>query len=72
MLQEEKHQLEVENAKIALLEADNEAQRVKVAEANERAVQANYEAYSARAYATELEEYLKLPKIVQLFTKNRI
>lgn len=36
-LKDEKHALEAENAKIALLEADNEAARVKVAEAEENA-----------------------------------
>lgn len=76
---------------IALLEADNEAQRVKAAEAEKtiqetrielekkeeserslakRAEKAESSFSDAKLYAAELEAYLKLPKIVQLFTKR--
>lgn len=47
-LQEENHQLEIENAKIALLEADNKAQKDKIAEAEQKALEANSEAYRAK------------------------
>ena len=71
-LKDEKYALELENAKIALLEADNEAQRVRVAEADERAVQANSEAYSARVYAAELEAYIALPFFKRLRTPKPV
>lgn len=69
-LKDEKHALELETAKIALLEADNEQQRVKIAEAEQKAVEANSEAFNARVYAAELEAYLNLPWLVRTFTKK--
>lgn len=42
------YQLEIENSKIALLEADNKAQKDKIAEAEKKALGANSEAYRAK------------------------
>lgn len=64
-LQEEKHQLEVDNAKIALLEADNKAQRDKIAEAEQKALEANSEAYRAK-------EELQAEKIRKLTFRERL
>ena len=47
-LKSEKHTLELENAKIALLEADNKSQKDKIAEAEQKAMEANSEAYRAK------------------------
>lgn len=47
-LQEQNHRLELENAKIALLEADNEAQRVKIVEAEKNAQKLSDELSEAR------------------------
>ncbi len=83
--------IDEQKGQIALLEADNEAQRVKAAEAEKtiqetrielekkeeserslakRAEKAESSFSDAKLYAAELEAYLKLPKIVQLFTKR--
>lgn len=64
-LQEENHQLELENAKIALLEADNKAQRDKIAEAEQKALEANSEAYRAK-------EELQAEKTRKLTLKERL
>lgn len=48
-LMEEKHALALENARIALLEADNEAARVKAAQAEENAQKAQQELVDAHA-----------------------
>lgn len=47
-LKDRNYALEQETAKIALLEADNKAQRDKIAEAEKNALEANSEAYRAK------------------------
>ena len=47
-LKDEKYALEQETEKIARLEADNEAQKVKMAEAEQKALEANSEAFRAK------------------------
>lgn len=64
-LKSEKYTLELENAKIARLEADNEAQRGKIAEAEQKAVEANSEAYKAK-------EELQAEKKRKLTFKERL
>lgn len=65
-------QIEALEAQISDLKGDKEELKGKVAEADNRAVKANREAFNAKLYAKELEAYLKLPKIVQLFTKKPV
>lgn len=64
-LKEEKYTLQLENAKIALLEEDNKAQRDKIAEAEQKALEANSEAYKAK-------EELKVEKGRKLTLKERL
>ncbi len=64
-LKSEKYTLELENAKIALLEADNKAQRDKIAEAEQKALEANSEAYRAK-------EELQAEKSRKLTLKERL
>lgn len=85
-LKEEKYALEAENAKIALLEADNEAARAKAAEAEQEAAEAERlievlredleaeqrRADSARAYAAELEAWTKLPWLKRIRTPKPV
>ena len=54
------------------VKVERDEYKEKVASAEERAVEANSEAYRAREYVAELEAYLRLPKIVQLFTKKPV
>lgn len=64
-LKDEKYALEQETAKIALLEADNKAQRDKIAEAEQKALEANSEAYRAK-------EELQAEKSRKLTLKERL
>lgn len=64
-LKEEKYTLQLENAKIALLEEDNKAQRDKIAEAEQKALEANSEAYRAK-------EELKVEKSRKLTLRERL
>lgn len=64
-LKDEKYALEQENLKIALLEADNKAQKDKIAEAEQKALEANSEAYRAK-------EELQAEKNRKLTLKERL
>lgn len=67
-------QMEIERltAQNAEIKAERDEYRGKIAEADQRALKANSEAYNAKLYAAKLETYLKQPKIVQLFTKKPV
>lgn len=75
-LQEENHQLGLENAKIALLEADNEAQRVKAAEAEKNVQKALDELSEARKKFEDekhlLQNELQAEKERKLTWKERL
>lgn len=63
-LKDEKHVLEQENAKIALLEADNEAQKVKIADVEKKASEdvqkVQYKLDEEKKYNQALEEWINL------------
>lgn len=63
-------QIDMLKAQIGDLKTEKDELKDKVAEADKRALEANSEAYKAKRYADKLEAYLKLPKLVQLFTKK--
>lgn len=75
-LQEQNHQLELENAKIALLEADNEAQKVKAAEADKNAQKLSDELSEARKKFEDekhlLQNELQAEKVRKLTWKERL